>query len=76
MVCARDVRGAAKERTQRESEAVGQVVSELARYGIAAPSAALAARDERAVHGFQPFGKRGTVVTNEFIDKLREGDIY
>ncbi|MFL5408970.1 MAG: hypothetical protein ACJ79O_24385 [Myxococcales bacterium] len=27
-------------------------------------------------HGIRPFPKRGNLVTNERVDKLREGDAY
>jgi hypothetical protein len=69
-----DVLQAAKERARRERKSTGRVISELARSGLTAVPPALAARERAAVHGFRPFGKRGGLVTNDLIDKLREDD--
>jgi hypothetical protein len=72
---AEDVLYAARERAQREKEPVGAVISDWARSTLnrAAPPPAVAAR---ARFGFRPFAKRGGVVTNELIDRLRKGDAY
>lgn len=59
-----DVLQAARERARREKRTVGQVISQLA-------------RDALTVHGIRPFPRRGrAAVTNELVDKLREGDAY
>ena len=71
-----DVLHAAKERARRENRTAGEVISELARRALTAPPPAAAGRGPKAVHGFRPFAKRGGVVTNERIDKLREDDVY
>lgn len=34
------------------------------------------AGEPKARYGFRPFPKRGGIVTNELIDKLREDDAY
>jgi hypothetical protein len=73
---ANDVLQAAKERARREKKTVGEVISELARSALTAPSQVPTAREPRAVYGFRPFPKRGGIVTNEMIDKLREDDAY
>ena len=73
---ANDVHQAAKERARRERKSMGQVVSELARTGLNAVPLPRSVREPTAVHGFRPFGKRGGVVTNELIDRLREDDAY
>jgi len=73
---ANDVLQAAKERARREKKTVGQVISELARSALTAPPQVLTAREPKAVYGFRPFPKRGGIVTNEMIDKLREDDAY
>lgn len=73
---ANDVLQAAKERARRENKTTGEVISELARSALTALPPAAAARAAKAVHGFRPFPKRGGVVTNERIDKLREDDAY
>lgn len=73
---ANDVLQAAKERARRENKTTGEVISELARSALTALPATPAARAPKAVYGLRPFPKRGGVVTNERIDKLREDDAY
>jgi hypothetical protein len=73
---ASDVLQAAKERARRENKTAGEVISELARSALTAPPATPAARARKALHGFRPFPKRGGVVSNERIDRLREDDVY
>ncbi|MBI4293935.1 MAG: antitoxin [Betaproteobacteria bacterium] len=70
-----DVLQAAKERARREKKTTGEMISELARSALTAPPA-LSAREPKARNGFRPFPKRGAVVTNERINKLREDDAY
>lgn len=72
-----DVLQAAKERARREKKTVGEVVSELARRGLTTPrGVSPVARAPKALYGVRPFPKRGGVVNNELIDKLREDDAY
>jgi hypothetical protein len=71
-----DVLQAAKERARREKKTTGQIVSELARSALTGESAVPTARAPAALYGFKPFPKRGGIVTNEVIDKLREDDAY
>jgi len=74
-----DVLQAAKERARRENKTVGEVISELARAALTAPASTVArkkASEPRAHYGIRPFPRRGGVVTNELIDKLREDDAY
>ena len=72
-----DVLQAAKERARRENKTIGEVVSELARSALTAPpTSARTAREPKAVYGIRPFPKRGGLVTNDMIDKLREDDAY
>jgi hypothetical protein len=73
---AEDVLEAARERARREKKSIGEVVSELARSALTAPPQPLRAREPRSVYGFRPFPKRGGIVTNELIDKLREDNAY
>jgi hypothetical protein len=73
---ANDVLQAAKEHARRENKTIGEVISELARRALTAPAGGATARMPKAVHGFRPFPKRGGIVTNELIDKLREDDAY
>jgi hypothetical protein len=72
-----DVLNAAKERARHQHKTVGKIVSELAREALNATTAiAPGVRQPRSVHGFRPFPKRGGVVTNDLIDKLRDDDAY
>jgi hypothetical protein len=71
-----DVLRAAKERARREKRTAGEVISDLARSALTASPQAPARRARKALHGFRPFPKRGSIVTNELIDKLREEDAY
>jgi hypothetical protein len=71
-----DVLNAARDRARREKRSLGEVISDLARQGLNSPLQPLTARAPKAVHGVRPFPKRGGVVTNELIDKLREDDAY
>ena len=73
---ANDVLQAAKERARREKKTTGAVISELARSALTAPPEAPAARAPKALYGFRPFPKRGGIVNNELIDRLREDDAY
>jgi hypothetical protein len=74
-----DVLQAAKERARREGKTAGEVISELARAALTAPppkATPAKAAEPRAVHGIRPFARRGNLVTNELIDRLREEDAY
>lgn len=70
-----DVLLAAKERAKREGTTAGEVISALARSALLAPTASVAGEPD-AGYGFRPFPQRGTVVTNEIIDRLRDDDAY
>jgi hypothetical protein len=70
-----DVLHAAKELARREKKTAGRVISELVRRALAAPPAG-ATRNAKALYGFRPFPRRGGIVTNELIDRLREDDAY
>ena len=74
-----DVLASAKEIARRENKTAGQVLSELARRALthgAAPAAAAKREPAAAVHGFKPFARRGAVVTNALIEKLRDEGEY
>lgn len=69
-----DVLIAVREVAARESKSAGAVVSSLLRQSLAhggrvAPGIEAEREPE---FGFRPFPKRGGVVTNELIDRLRE----
>ncbi len=71
-----DVLEAARGRAKREKKSIGEVISELARAALVSPPQALVAREPKAIFGLRPFPKRGGIVTNELIDKLRDDDAY
>ena len=73
---ANDVLQSAKELARREKKTIGEVISELARSALTTPSQGPTVREPKAVYGFRPFPKRGGIVTNELIDRLREDDAY
>ena len=70
-----DVLRAARELARREKKTAGRVISDLARQALAASPVAVT-QEARALHGFRPFPKRGGIVTNELIDRLREEGAY
>lgn len=71
-----DVLQAAKERAQREKKTVGEMISELARRALNTSWESLSVKEPKAIHGLRPFTRRGGIVTNELIDKLRDDDAY
>ena len=72
-----DVLLAAKELARRERKTAGRILSELARRGLtsAKDTDSKEISHDEAFLGFRPFGRRGAIVTNETIDRLREEDI-
>ncbi len=70
-----DVLFAAKDLARREKKTAGQIISELARKGLAGAQTS-AAREPKAIYGFRPFPREGRVVSNELINKLREDGEY
>ena len=71
-----DVLQAAKERARRENKTAGEVISELARSALTGVTDSRRTGEPKAHYGFRPFPKRGGIVTNDLIDRLREDDAY
>ena len=73
-----DVLRAAKEVARREKRTAGEVISSLARRGLAAHDEPPRSRRKprQATCGFRPFASRGVIVTDEVVDSLREGGPY
>jgi hypothetical protein len=71
-----DVLQAAKDLARRERKTAGRVISELARRALAASPSPPAVREPKPLYGFRPFPRRGGIVTNQLIDRLREDDAY
>ena len=71
-----DVLQAAKELARRERKTAGRILSELARRGLteAQETRSKGPTANEVFLGFRPFARRGTIVTNEIIGRLREED--
>ena len=66
---------AVKEVARREARSAGAVVSGLLRQSLApggGDQGGAQAEEPGAEFGFRPFPKRGGLVTNQLIDRLRE----
>ena len=72
-----DVLLAAKELARRERKTAGQILSELARRGLteAKDTSSKERTRKRSFLGFRPFARRGAIVTNEMIHRLREEEV-
>ena len=72
-----DVLEAAKTLGRQTHRTAGAVLSELARRALTTSHSGRRSRKtQRGVGGFVPFESRGGIVTNDLIDRLREGDAY
>ncbi len=72
-----DVMQAARERAKQKRQTIGETISELARRALTTtPQEPLSVKEPKAVHGIKPFARRGGIVTNELINKLRDEDAY
>jgi hypothetical protein len=71
-----DVLRAAKELARRENKTAGEMISELVRRALGTSPTGLAAKKPKALYGLRPFPRRGGIVSNEVIDRLREDDAY
>lgn len=69
-----DVLHAVKERARRENRTAGEVLSDLARGALVGSSLAGEVAEEGCFYGFEPLPRRGAVVSNELIDRLREDE--
>ena len=65
-----DVLFAVRERARREGRSIGAVLSDLARQALLGLADVEPSVGES--HGFAPLPHRGPVVSNEFVDRLRE----
>ncbi len=72
-----DVLAAIKELSRQQGQSAGQVVSALLRRALAGGPAldqAGSMGHPATVGGFRPFASRGTPVTNQAIDQLRDAE--
>ena len=70
-----DVLYAVKERARRENRTAGEVLSELARIGLTRPRGNEEIGEPESFYGFEPLPRRGDVVSNELIDRLRDEEL-
>jgi hypothetical protein len=70
-----DILLAVKERARRQRRSAGEVLSDLAREALTRQGHAGHAAEPEAFHGFQPLPRRGAVISNEMVDRLREEDL-
>lgn len=71
-----DVLLAVKEMARRQKRTSGQVISELARRALTQAPGGPGTHEPKVFYGFRPLPKRGGVVSNELVNRLREDDIY
>ncbi len=69
-----DILAAAKELSRRQATSAGKVLSQLARLALAGGAVGRVAAAPGGVAGFRPIASRGSPVTNELIDSLRDAD--
>ena len=67
-----DILLAVKERARREKRSAGEILSEFAREGLTHRHHTDEVTAPESFYGFEPLPARGTTVSNELIDKLRE----
>lgn len=67
-----DVLFLVKERARREGRSIGEVLSELARYAIRHAGSPTGGSEVESFYGFEPLPPRGPVVSNDWIDRLRD----
>ncbi|HTQ10403.1 MAG TPA: hypothetical protein VMI31_10055 [Fimbriimonadaceae bacterium] len=70
-----DVLLAIKERARREKRSAGGVLSEVAREVLMNQHRVSEVAEPESFYGFEPLPPRGTVVSNDLIDKLREEEL-
>ena len=71
---AEDVLLAVKERARREGRTAGEVLSDVARDGLTRRLRGSTVAEADSFYGFEPLPRRGGVVSNELIDRLRDDD--
>ena len=71
-----DVLLAVWELARRQRTSAGAVISDLARLSLMRASVGTEALKPTAFYGFRPISRRGGLVSNELINRLREGDVY
>lgn len=67
-----DVLAAAKELARLQNVSAGQIVSRLVRQALAGQQSAVELAKQTGKTGFRPFPSRGTMVTDEHVNALRD----
>lgn len=67
-----DVLLAVKERARRERRTAGEVLSDLARQALTGQTSGNLDRTVDSFYGFAPLPHRGSAVSNDLIDRIRE----
>ncbi len=68
----RHVFAAAEALAKKEGRPVGQVASDLLRDALEVKARQAAPEPPRELHGFRPLPPRGVVVTDDFVNELRD----
>jgi hypothetical protein len=68
-----DILLAVKEKAKIEKRSIGEILSECARVGLTHRNRTSEIAELESFYGFEPLPARGTAVSNELIDKLRDG---
>lgn len=69
-----DVLFAVREKARRQRRSAGEVLSEMARKGLLNRPEPVEVAEPESFYGFNPLPRRGQVVSNELIDRLREDE--
>jgi hypothetical protein len=67
-----DVLHAAKDRARREKRSLGDVISDLLRQALTRLPVGRDEERPEPFYGFHPLPRRGGVVTNELVEKIRD----
>ena len=70
-----DVLLAVKEKAKRERRTMGEVLSDLARQALTGQHRSDTGASAEEFWGFEPFPHRGSAVSNDLIDQLREDEV-
>ncbi len=70
-----DILLAVKERARRQRRSAGEVLSDLAREALTQQGRAGDVAEPEVFYGFQPLPRRGAIISNEVVDRLREEDL-
>ncbi len=67
-----DVLAAAKELARLQNVSAGQIVSRLVRHALSGTQSTPKLAPGKSSFGFRPFPSRGTLVTDEQVNRLRD----